>query len=111
MKRKVTSPVIGSQACLELVNGELPAPMYSPKMSSALVAALSHESPFCVTAAAGGLDMVSRRTGHAPMLAKNSGAVRALVSVIGRPPSPCNPEHVAALFRRCVQNRVTEVCF
>ncbi len=63
-----------------------------------LVATLQHESPFCVSAAAGALWNITLTPGGGKALIEASGAVAALVHVIIRGPPAADLEMEMSVF-------------
>jgi hypothetical protein len=66
----------------------------------ALVATLKHDSPYCVAAAVGCLNLTARIPGGVKALLK-ANAIPALVGVVETRRPPANLEKETGLFRRC----------
>jgi hypothetical protein len=82
------------------VDGRLMAPLKHAGVVDAAVAALQHESPFCVAAAAAALGWVGRTRGGGKACIQASGAIPALLRVIDRSPAPGNLETETGILQR-----------
>jgi hypothetical protein len=89
----------GFQDCLNQAGGGFLGAIADVGVVDTMVATLQHDSPFCVSAAAGALWRVSRNPGGGKALIEASGAVAALVHVIKRAPAPANLEMETGVFR------------
>ncbi len=83
---------------------------YLPRIADALVAALSHESAFCVAAAAGALRGIGDHKSVGQKLMEESGAVPALIGVIKADIQPVATENKTALYRRYAHKLGMFVC-
>jgi hypothetical protein len=88
---------------------ELLAAIQRQGILNALVAALKHDSPLCVGAAASALGAFWRILDKVDVGAEASGAIPELVRVIGMPPVPGNPATVVGVFRRYVHKSTTNI--
>ncbi len=71
-------------------------------IADVLVVTLKHTSPYCVAAAAAVMHDIARSAGGGLALIKASGAVPALVRVIGAGRPPATPDIRTGLSQKCV---------
>jgi hypothetical protein len=88
-------------------DGELRHALDHAAIVSALVATLKHESPLCVAAAAAALGRVAQTPGVGKAKIAASGAIPALLNVIGTLPAPGNLEQATGLFRGYVSKQAS----
>ncbi len=78
------------------------APIDELGIADALVAMLKHESRYCVAAAASTLQALGETPGGGHALVEASGAIPALVRVIGGARPPFAPDIDTGMSRKCV---------